>query len=167
MSRRAQHTTNLKLILRFKVKERDCGVIGLRIGELAGVVGVRPSTIRFYERAGLLPEAPRTPAGYRQYDQTSFDRMTFIHAGQAIGLTLGELREIIKLREQGTAPCDHVLGLIERHLAAIAERVAELQQLRGDLTRLAARARSLDPAQCGDSDICQVVIDPAKLAAPL
>ncbi len=156
-------TKSIKLILRFKVKER---VVGLRIGELAGAAGVKSSTIRFYERTGLLPEAERTPAGYRQYNQASLDRMIFIHAGQTIGLSLGELREIIKLREQGHPPCDHVLGLIEQHLAAITERIAELQGLKGDLTRLVARARSLDPGQCGDSDICQVVVNPARLATP-
>ncbi|WP_457757817.1 MerR family DNA-binding transcriptional regulator [Streptomyces mirabilis] len=39
----------------------------MRIGELASVSGLTAKTIRFYEQAGLLPDPPRTPGGYRDY----------------------------------------------------------------------------------------------------
>lgn len=58
-------------------------VRGMRVAELADVVGVRPDTIRYYERAGLLPPPTRSTAGYRQYDDSAVDRLKFIkeHSG--------------------------------------------------------------------------------------
>jgi DNA-binding transcriptional MerR regulator len=50
---------------------------GLRVSELAQAVGVAPDTIRYYERAGLLPAPARTPAGYRAYDPGAVDRLQF------------------------------------------------------------------------------------------
>ena len=51
---------------------------GHRLADLAGRVGVRPDTVRYYERAGLLPAPPRTSAGYRLYPAGTVDRMRFI-----------------------------------------------------------------------------------------
>jgi predicted site-specific integrase-resolvase len=49
-------------------------VRGLRVAELAAAVGVSPDTVRYYERAGLLPPPDRTAAGYRSYDAGAVDR---------------------------------------------------------------------------------------------
>jgi DNA-binding transcriptional MerR regulator len=59
------------------------------------------SAIRFYEEAGLLPEPERTASGYRPYDQSVIDRLSFIKAGQGVGLTLNELREVLTIRDRG------------------------------------------------------------------
>jgi DNA-binding transcriptional MerR regulator len=48
--------------------------------------------LRYYERVGLLPEPDRIDSGYRDYGDTVFDRLRFIRAAQAVGLTLGEIR---------------------------------------------------------------------------
>jgi MerR family transcriptional regulator, copper efflux regulator len=69
-------------------------VTTLRIAELAERAGVRPSTLRYYEQAGLLP-AERTPAGYRRYDDTALDRLAFIAAGKRLGLRLADLRDLL------------------------------------------------------------------------
>ena len=61
---------------------------GLRVAELAELVGVSPDTIRYYERAGLLPRPPRTRSGYRSYDTQAIDRLRFIQGAQRLGLRL-------------------------------------------------------------------------------
>ncbi|MGH3385536.1 MAG: heavy metal-responsive transcriptional regulator [Nocardioidaceae bacterium] len=129
----------------------------MRVGELAHSAGVTPSAIRFYERIGLLPEPARTPSGYRDYDTDILGRLAFIQAGQAIGLTLAELGEVIAFREQGTAPCSHVIDLIEAHERQIAERISELRSLQYELRQLSERARDLDPAACTPAGVCHVV----------
>ncbi len=60
----------------------------MRIGELAARSGLTAKTIRFYEQAGVLPEPARQPSGYRSYDDTALDRLRFVRAAQAAGLTL-------------------------------------------------------------------------------
>jgi MerR family transcriptional regulator, copper efflux regulator len=129
----------------------------VRIGELADRSGVAVKTIRYYEAIGVLDPPERTPSGYRDYDDPAIDRLAFIRAGQAVGLTLGEIRQVVGLRERGQAPCTHVVALLERRADEIGQRIAELQHLQGDLRRLAAEAQGLDPADCDPQRVCHVI----------
>lgn len=133
----------------------------LRIGQLAKRSGLAATALRYYEKAGLLPEPHRTPAGYRAYDIDTLPRLAFIRAAQTVGLTLAEIREVIGIRDRGTAPCSHVVALLERHRAEIRARIHELQRLEKDLTQLAERGSRINPAECDPSGICKVIpIDP-------
>lgn len=126
----------------------------MRIGSLAERVGVNPTTIRYYEEVGLLREPDRTPAGYRDYDEAALARLSFIKSAQSVGLTLGEVREVLELRERGEAPCPHVLSLIEQHVADLEERIAALDQMRRDLIGLAKAARRLPPRE---AEFCHII----------
>jgi len=55
--------------------------VRMRMGELAGQVGVNPKTIRYYESIGVLPEPGRKSSGYRDYDESYAGRLTFIRSG--------------------------------------------------------------------------------------
>ena len=127
----------------------------MRIGEVAEACGVNPTTIRYYESAGLLPEPQRTPSGYRDYDDATVARVSFIRAGQSIGLSLGEIMEILALRERGEAACPHVIELIEQHSAELEQRIASLEKMRGELVALAKRARRLPPR--ADAAFCHII----------
>lgn len=129
----------------------------MRIGELATQSGVPVKTIRYYEEIGVLAPAVRTSSGYRDYDEPAIDRLAFIRAAQAVGLTLGEIRQVVALRERGETPCAHVVELLERRASEIERRIAEMQRLRGELRRLAERAHGLDPADCDPDLVCHVI----------
>lgn len=129
----------------------------MRIGELARRAGTTTKTLRFYEQAGLLPEPDRTPSGYRDYDPAVLDRLAFVKAAQAAGLTLAEIREIVAIREAQGPPCEHVAGLLDAHAADLDQRINELTDLRHEVERLRARARDLDPAACGAAVVCHVI----------
>lgn len=129
----------------------------MKIGEVARRVGVATSALRFYEEAGLLPEPERTQSGYREYDPSVIDRLAFIRAGQAVGLTLADLKEVLGIRDQGKAPCRHVTDLIETRLREVDERIEDLQRLRGDLADLAATASDFDPALCPPESVCRIL----------
>lgn len=129
----------------------------MRIGELATRSGLPVKTIRYYSDIGVLPEATRTPAGYRTYDDSALDRVAFVRAAQAIGLTLGEIRQILALRDHGQTPCAHVTHLIEQRSQRVAHHITELQRLETDLQRLAHRTRQLDPTDCQPGLICHVI----------
>jgi MerR family transcriptional regulator, copper efflux regulator len=130
---------------------------GMRIGELGSLTGVKETTIRFYEQRGLLPPPIRTGSGYRDYDGSSRGRLAFIRAGQAVGLTLAEIREILDFRDQGVAPCTHVTKLIDTREQQITRQIEDLQDLRLELRRLSERASRLDPAACSPDDVCHVI----------
>jgi DNA-binding transcriptional MerR regulator len=129
----------------------------MRIGELAERAGVSAKAIRYYEQLGILAPPTRTPSGYRAYDETVLGRLGFVRAAQALGLTLGEVRQVVAFRDGGVAPCEHVTELLQRHSAAVERRIAELEQLRAELNRLTERARTLDPEQCPPERVCHVI----------
>ena len=127
------------------------------IGELATATGVPAKTIRYYETIGILDPPERTASGYRTCEATAADRLGFIRAAQAAGLTLGEIRSIVALRDRGVAPCGHVLRLLAARAVDLERRIAELRGLRGELDRLVERGRHLDPADCDPRRICHLL----------
>ena len=127
------------------------------IGELAERSGVPTKTIRYYEDIGVLAPPARTPSGYRDYQDAAVDRLEFVRSAQAVGLTLGEIREIVALRDRGEVPCGHVLQLVQRRAVEVERRIAELERLRNELGRLARRARKLDPGDCDSDRICHLI----------
>lgn len=99
----------------------------LRSTELARAAGVSPDTLRHYERKGLLPTAHRSSNGYREYPAEAHARVRLVRRAVALGFTLDELARIIRVRDQGGAPCREVRALAAAKLASLEERVKELQ----------------------------------------
>ena len=106
---------------------------GLRIGDVATRTGLTAATIRYYESVGLLPRALRSDGGYRHYSEAAVVELRFIKKAQALGFSLEEIGEILKLSRAGEAPCSHVLHLARRHLTAVEERIRQLSQFRDTL----------------------------------
>jgi DNA-binding transcriptional MerR regulator len=118
---------------------------GLRVAELASAVGVAPDTIRYYERAGLLPPPSRTAAGYRSYDDSAFDRLRFIQGAQRLGLRLIDIRHLLAVRDTGACPCEPAEDLLRRRLAEVDQEISRLTALRAEM---AAMADALPAAEC-------------------
>lgn len=117
----------------------------MRIGELAHRAGIATSAIRFYEEEGLLPEPHRTASGYRDYTPEVLDHLTFIQCGQAIGLTLEQVKQLLQIREAGEIPCVHVAGFLNECIAAIDQTTHDLRRLRHHLIELTEEADRVDP----------------------
>lgn len=120
---------------------------GWRIGELAHRTGVTPKTIRYYEEVGLLPPPARTDGGYRAYSEAAVARLAFIRAAKAFGFTLGEIREILAVRDRDEAPCPYVLGVVREKLADLQDRIRQLQLLSGDLEAIVRDAEAAPPGE--------------------
>lgn len=131
----------------------------LRIGELARAAGVSVDTLRFYERRGLLRPAARSAAGYRLYDAAALRRLDFIRRAGALGFTLREVAGLLEVIEEGQPPCAHVRALLEDKLAALEERMRELEALRRQLAERLAWARAHPDPACDGADAC-VYLDP-------
>jgi len=127
------------------------------IGELGAAAGLPAKTIRFYEEAGLLPAPPRTRGGYRDYPPSAVGRLAFIRQAQAAGLTLAEIGGVLRLRDGGQAPCQHVTALIGQHLAQVEQRIAELSRAREALAELHRKAVLTEPGDCAETQICSIL----------
>ena len=115
---------------------RSLGVVeSLTIGQLAHQAGVHVETVRYYERRGLLPEPPRTPAGYRQYCAADLWRLQFIARAKQLGFTLAEVARLACTRDGGDT-ADAVLEAARAKLRALDERQKELDATRVRLSRL-------------------------------
>lgn len=108
-----------------------------RISQLVERCGVPATTLRFYESAGLLP-AERTPAGYRIYDDTAVDRLTFITSAKHLGLSLDEIRDLLDARDQDVCATvrDRLLRLVEARITDTDRRIAELSAFNAHLTEV-------------------------------
>jgi DNA-binding transcriptional MerR regulator len=127
------------------------------IGEVAERSGLSTKTLRYYEDIGLIEPPDRSPAGYRDFDEDIIDRLVFIRSAQAVALTLGEIRSIVALRDDGDAPCGHVLELLRARADEIGKTIRELRSLQRDLQALVVRADALDPSDCDPRRVCHLI----------
>ena len=125
------------------------------IGEVARRTNVTPSTIRYYEGIGLLTAPPRSVGGYRRYPDTTLEELRFIRKAQGFGFSLDEINEILKLSREGELPCTHVLDLARRHLAAVEERIQQLQSLHHRLSGELSKWNGKAPATC--QGLCEII----------
>jgi DNA-binding transcriptional MerR regulator len=108
-------------------------------GELGRLAGVSGDTIRFYERNGLLPSAPRSASGYRIFPRDTLRRVQLIRSALGIGFSVRELADIFRERDRGGAPCRHVRKLVAGKLAALETQLRKLHLWRGELRRTLAQ----------------------------
>ena len=109
-----------------------------RIGEIARLAGVSVPAVRYYERLGLLPKAPRTSTGNRRYPHDAVERIQFVKRAQRHGLALGEIRELIAVSQRGRARrCTHVQRLLSAKIVQLDEQRAQLDEFRRTLQMLA------------------------------
>ena len=118
----------------------DSAVAGptFRIGEAARRAGVSPDLVRYYERTGLLPRAPRSAGGYRVYSDDAVARLLFVRNAIRFGFTSKELAGFLKARESGRPPCHTVRAAGARLLADMDEQLRQLQRARRSMAETLA-----------------------------
>jgi MerR family transcriptional regulator, copper efflux regulator len=139
------------------------GMNGLRVAELAARAGVAPSTVRFYERAGLLSPARRAANGYRVFDESAVEELALIQRAKGIGMSLEYIAELVAVWPSGS--CQSLQARMRVHLAgrisAVRLQRAELEtferQLQTVLDRLSARDPG--PEQCGRGCGCETDLE--------
>lgn len=113
------------------------------ISELAAESGVKVSTVRFYERRGLLPRPRRHRNGYRAYDLDDVRRVRFLRRGQCLGFTLDELADVVDLSDRARSGVVPNADLASRAVAKLDEidaRIADLTRMRSALADALATA---------------------------
>ncbi|MCV7194935.1 MerR family DNA-binding protein [Mycobacterium angelicum] len=135
------------------------------VGGAARAVGVSSKAIRIWEAKGLLRPAERSKAGYRLFTEDDIEVLRFIGRAKALGLTLAEIKDILDLHRQGTAPCDQVTTMLDEHIRGIDRTIADLQALRAALS--AARRTARTQQRRGQrATICRIIETPTDDAEP-
>lgn len=114
------------------------------IGKAASAANLSIDTVRFYERSGLLRTPPRTASGYRLYRPEDVDRLRFIHRAKALGFTLEEIAQLLKLND-GTGRRRDVKAVASRRLAELEQKLAELTRIRHALAHLVEACNAEGP----------------------
>lgn len=132
----------------------------LTIGRLAKRAGVGIDTVRFYERAGLLPPAARTPSGYRSYSTSDVDRLRFIRRAKGLGFTLDEIAELLTL-SSGMGSRAEVKAIANRRLLDLERKLKELTVVRDTLAHYAGSCSGHGPvAGCPIIEAVLANVDP-------
>lgn len=121
---------------------------GMSIGQLAQQTGETIKAIHYWTDLGLLTCA-RRPSGYRAYAPEGASQVQFIRSAQAAGFSLDGIHEILKIRQSGQPPCEHVRAELETHLRDIRAHIAQLQQLEAQLQAKVAWADEHPEPPCG------------------
>src|SRR5829696_2853876 len=129
---------------------------GLKIKQVADASGFSAATLRYYEQIGLLPEASRTRAGYRIYDQRTLDRLAFIARAKQLGCSLEEIAGLTTAWDGGQCgPIqDQLRQLVAAKIAAAQEQIVELTTFTSDLEQAAValerhRSEGACDSECG------------------
>ncbi len=143
---------------------------GLRVAELAESAGLAPSTVRYYERVGLLSPARRATNGYRVFDESALEELAFIARAKGIGMTLEDIAQLVAAWPNGE--CRSLQARLRRFLveriAQVHDQLDELgafeRQLQAVLGRLAARDPG--PERCGKGCGCETDLDVTTEGSP-
>lgn len=136
----------------------------MRISELAEKAGVPVSTVRYYERIGLLAEPARAGSGYREYDEDSSTQLLFVTRARKLGLSCEQIIQLLPIwgGTNCTSTHDEVVRLIDDKGAEIAARIADLTAFAAQLDSVRAILESSSPPQdCRDDLTCCVPSRPA------
>lgn len=129
------------------------------ISAQAAALGLSADALRYYERLGLLPPPPRTPAGYRLYGHDAAERLTFIRGARRMGLRLADIKELLDIRDRGQCPCGHTKDVVDRRLAEVDAEIRQLSAVRVQLLSLKKRNEECFDAAAGD---WSCLVEPTK-----
>ena len=107
------------------------------IGQAAAQSGVSAKMIRHYESLGLLPAVHRTDAGYRQYGTSEVHTLSFIRRGRALGFSMAEITELLKLWQNKQRASADVKRIALAHVADLDRRITEMAAMKDTLQHLA------------------------------
>ena len=121
---------------------------GLQRAELARRTGCNLETIRYYERIGLMPDPPRTAAGYRVYGAGHVSRLRFILRARELGFPIEELRSLLSMVDEHDYTCGDIHAMTAAHLKSVRDRIRDLQRLERTLSAIADKCSGDAVPEC-------------------
>jgi DNA-binding transcriptional MerR regulator len=114
----------------------------MTIGEVSATLSVPATTLRHYEREGILGPSDRSAAGYRLYDSQAVERIRFLRAAQSPGFTLTDIQTLLQVGDEPQKTCRAtVQNLITARLAEVRSKIKDLKRVQEMLELSLARCR--------------------------
>lgn len=98
------------------------------VGEMAKKLGVAPSTLRYYDKEGLLPFVARSKSGIRIFRESDLEWLRIIGCLKKTGMALKEIRRFVEMAMQGDATIAPRLAMIVKQKQAVQAQITELQE---------------------------------------
>ena len=118
------------------------------IGVAAQRAGVSARMVRHYEALGLLESGARTGNGYRQYSQADVHALRFIRRARDLGFSMAEIATLLSLWQDKARASSHVKQLAQAHIAALSQRIADMQAMQRSLQTLVQCCHGDDRPDC-------------------
>ena len=109
----------------------------MQIGRAAHTSGISAKMIRHYEAIGLIPSADRRDSNYRDYSNDDVHQLSFIRRARALGFSIDEIRDLLRLWADGKRSSAEVKRLALEHIKDLNGRIVVLQEMRDTLAKLA------------------------------
>jgi len=120
----------------------------LTIGALSKGTGCNIETIRYYERIGILPAAPRTEGGHRLYGRGDFKRLFFVRRARELGFSLEDVRGLLGLVDGGDYTCAEVKTLTLKHADEVKRKITDLRKIERVLKDMASQCEGGEIPEC-------------------
>lgn len=126
------------------------------IGVLSRKTGCNIETIRYYEKAGIIPHPARSDGGHRLYGSGHLKRLAFVMKARVLGFTLAEVKALLRLVDERDQPCDEVRSLAASHLADVRIKLADLRTMEAVLKEMIV---SCDKDQTNECPLVERMFD--------
>jgi len=124
------------------------------ISQLAEKAGIPTTTLRYYERVGLIEPEDRSAGNYRLYTDDSLRKVKFVRAVQGIGFTLEDIKQLLAAEDGRVPHCCDVQPLLSERLADVERSLRDLRDVKRVLQsalRKCQRGRPHDPCRVIES----------------
>lgn len=97
------------------------------VGEMAKMLSVAPSTLRYYDKEGLLPFVERSGSGMRMFKEADFEWLFIIECLKKTGMPIKDIRDFIEMVMKGDETIGERLELFQKQRKAVEEQISQLQ----------------------------------------
>lgn len=98
------------------------------VGEIAKILNVAPSTLRYYDREGILPFVGRSGGGIRVFKDEDFEWLYIIDCLKKAGMPLKDIRTFVDLVNQGDGTIEQRLEMFQERQEVVEEQIAQMQE---------------------------------------
>ena len=97
------------------------------VGEMAKLLDIPASTLRYYDKEGLLPFVERSSGGIRMFRDSDFEWLQVIGCMKKAGMSIRDIRQYIQLALQGDDTIDTRLKMFQHQREVLVQQMAEMQ----------------------------------------
>ena len=129
----------------------------MRVNELANKLDVTADTVRYYTRIGILQPIKSIENGYKHYSKDDESRLRFVLKAKNLGFSVSEIQDIMTISEKGDSPCCEVRELVKKHIEQTNHKIAELEALKGNMTKAVDAWETIEDKEPDEQNICELI----------